>query len=168
MRTQAECGTCHNCTSVSPRHPQLVACTTDEPAGHGQRQRERVPDADGPHRPRFFCGIITKMLGYDRARGPAEAIRARSARGSCKNSSSILISNQIELPRSCPAFRDRTPSVLPTRAPRPNERADDGPVSRTVPNHGVALRNSYHGHSFGAIASPGTVRWKSRHLLRSA
>lgn len=125
----------------------------------------RVVDADGNTYLDFFAGIVTNMIGYDVAE-VREAVEAQLARGVVHTSTLYLLRGQVELAEKIARLSgipdakvfftnsgteaNETALLLATYARRSDEV--------------LALRNSYHGRSYGTIAVTGNRGWKNSSL----
>src|SRR5258708_275685 len=125
----------------------------------------RVTDATGRTYLDFFCGILTNMLGYD-VPEVREAIQRQISTGVVHTSTLYLIRNQVELAEKLARLSgiDNAKVFFANSGTEANETALMLATVARRSNQVLALRNSYHGHSFGAIAITGNGAWKSSPL----
>jgi len=125
----------------------------------------RVTDADGREYLDLFAGILTTMLGHDVPEVRA-AVEAQLARGVVHTSTLYLIRSQVEL-----AERIARLSGIPdarvfftSSGTEANEAALLLATGARRSNSVLALRNSYHGRSFGTMAVTGNRGWSASSL----
>src|ERR1700734_2254027 len=122
----------------------------------------RVTDAQGRGYLDFFAGILTNMLGYDVAE-VREAVERQIATGIYHTSTLYLIRNQVEL-----AEKIAKVSGIPdakvfftNSGSEANETALAAALAHRKANQVLAMRNSYHGRTFGTVAITGNANWKA-------
>jgi 4-aminobutyrate aminotransferase len=121
----------------------------------------RVTDAQGRGYLDFFAGILTNMLGYD-VPEVREAVERQLATGVVHTSTLYLIRHQVELAEKIARLSGiKDAKVFFTNSgTEANETALLLATAARGANQVLALRNSYHGRSFGAIAITGNNAWK--------
>ncbi|MFI5932356.1 aspartate aminotransferase family protein [Actinoplanes sp. NPDC051494] len=119
-----------------------------------------VTDASGRTYLDFFGGVLTNMLGYDVAE-IREAVEKQLATGIVHSSTLYLIRQQVEL-----AEKIARVSGIPdarvfftNSGTEANEAALLFATNARRSNQVLAIRNSYHGRSFGAMAVTGHRSW---------
>ncbi|MDP8959098.1 MAG: aspartate aminotransferase family protein [Actinomycetota bacterium] len=144
--------------------PDWLALYYREPISLVEGKGCRVWDAQGKEYLDFFGGILTTMTGYAVPR-VVDAIREQSGR-MLHSSTLYLIEPQIEL-----AERIAELSGIPdakvfftNSGTEANDTALLLATSYRRSNQVLALRNSYHGRSFSAIAITGTRSWSASSL----
>ncbi|MDQ4008446.1 MAG: aspartate aminotransferase family protein, partial [Actinomycetota bacterium] len=130
-------------------------------AGSGRR----VTGADGRTYLDFFAGILTNAIGYDVAE-ISDAIRHQVDTGVLHTSTLYLIRQQVAL-----AERVARLSGIPdakvfftNSGTEANEAALMLSTQLRRSNQVLALRNSYHGRSFGAVGTTGIRGWSASSL----
>src|SRR5215471_14645181 len=125
----------------------------------------RVTDASGRTYLDFFCGILTNMLGYDLPE-IRDAVQRQLSTGIVHTSTLYLIRSQVELAEKL-ARLSGIPDAKVFFTNSGNEANETALMLATVArqsNQVLAMRGSYHGRSFGAVAITGNVAWKSSQL----
>jgi 4-aminobutyrate aminotransferase len=145
--------------------PSWVALYYDQPLEIVSGKGSRVTDASGTSYLDFFCGILTNMLGYD-VPEVREAVERQLGTGVVHTSTLYLIRNQVELAEKIARLSGiADPKVFFTNSgTEANETALLLATAARGSNQVLALRNSYHGRSFGAVAITGNGAWKSSQL----
>ena len=125
----------------------------------------RVTDAEGRSYLDFFCGILTNMLGYD-VPEVREAVERQLGTGIVHTSTLYLIRHQVELAEKLARLSgiENAKVFFTNSGTEANETALMIATAARRSNQVLALRNSYHGHSFGVIAITGNGAWKSTPL----
>src|SRR6201987_3757825 len=125
----------------------------------------RVTDADGHTYLDFFCGILTNMLGYD-VPEVREAVERQLATGVVHTSTLYLIRSQIELAEKLARLSgiEDAKVFFTNSGTEANETALMLATAARGSNQVLAMRNSYHGRSFGAGAITGNASWRSSQL----
>ena len=125
----------------------------------------RVTDAEGRSYLDFFCGILTNMLGYD-VPEVREAVERQLSTGIVHTSTLYLIRHQVELAEKLARLSgiENAKVFFTNSGTEANETALMIATAARRSNQVLALRNSYHGHSFGVIAITGNGAWKSTPL----
>jgi 4-aminobutyrate aminotransferase-like enzyme len=125
----------------------------------------RVTDASGRSYLDFFCGILTNMLGYDLPE-VRDAVARQLSTGIVHTSTLYLIRSQVELAEKLARLSGiKDAKVFFTNSgTEANETALMLATAARRSNQVLAMRGSYHGRSFGAVAITGNVAWKSSQL----
>jgi 4-aminobutyrate aminotransferase len=125
----------------------------------------RVTDANGRTYLDFFGGVLTNMLGYDIAE-VREAVERQLATGVVHTSTLYLIRKQVEL-----AEKIARVSGIPdarvffaNSGTEANEAALLFATNHRRSHQILAIRNSYHGRSFAAMAITGHRSWSASGL----
>src|SRR5436189_381649 len=145
--------------------PNWVGIYYDEPIEIVSGKGCRVTDAQGRGYLDFFAGILTNMLGYDVAE-VRDAVERQLATGVVHTSTLYLIRSQVELAEKLARLSGiQNAKVFFTNSgTEANETALMLATAAQGSNQVLAMRNSYHGRSFGAVAITGNVAWKSSQL----
>jgi 4-aminobutyrate aminotransferase-like enzyme len=156
-------------TDLLARHravlPSWVGLYYDHPLEITSGKGCRVTDAEGRSYLDFFAGILTNMLGYD-VPEVREAVERQLATGVVHTSTLYLIRHQVELAEKI-AKLSGIPGAkvfFTNSGTEANETALLLATAARGSNTVLALRNSYHGRSFGAVAITGNNAWKSSTL----
>ncbi len=125
----------------------------------------RVTDASGRTYLDFFCGILTNMLGYD-VPEVRDAVQRQLSTGIVHTSTLYLIRSQVELAEKLARLSGiKDAKVFFTNSgTEANETALMLATAARRSNQVLAMRGSYHGRSFGAVAITGNLAWKSSPL----
>jgi 4-aminobutyrate aminotransferase len=145
--------------------PNWVALYYDQPLELTSGSGSRVTDAGGRSYLDFFCGILTNMLGYD-VPEVREAVQRQLDTGVVHTSTLYLIRNQVELAEKLAGLSgiENAKVFFTNSGTEANETALMLATAARRSNQVLALRNSYHGRSFGAVAITGNGAWKSSPL----
>jgi 4-aminobutyrate aminotransferase len=152
-------------TDLLARHravlPNWVGLYYDHPLEITSGKGCRVTDADGRSYLDFFAGILTNMLGYD-VPEIREAVERQLATGVVHTSTLYLIRHQIELAEKIARLSGISGAKVffTNSGTEANETALLLATAARGSNQVLALRNSYHGRSFGAVAITGNNAWK--------
>ena len=121
----------------------------------------RVTDAEGRSYLDFFGGILTNMLGYD-VPEVREAVERQIATGVVHTSTLYLIGQQVELAEKIARLSGIPDAKVffTNSGTEANETALLLAAVARGSNQVLALRNSYHGRSFGVVAITGNAAWK--------
>lgn len=145
--------------------PSWLSLYYDSPIELASGKGARVTDADGHTYLDFFCGIVTTMLGYDVAE-VREAVERQLARGVVHTSTLYLIRGQVEV-----AERIARLSGIPdAKVFFTNSGTEANETALLLATHArgtdqvLAMRNSYHGRSYGTIGVTGNRGWKNSSL----
>jgi 4-aminobutyrate aminotransferase len=145
--------------------PDWIALYYDQPLEIVSGSGSRVTDADGRTYLDFFCGILTNMLGYD-VPEVREAVQRQLGTGVVHTSTLYLIRNQVELAEKIARLSgiENAKVFFTNSGTEANETALLLATAARRSNQVLALRNSYHGRSFGAVAITGNGAWKTSQL----
>jgi 4-aminobutyrate aminotransferase len=145
--------------------PDWIALYYDQPLEIVSGSGSRVTDSDGRTYLDFFCGILTSMLGYDLPE-VREAVQRQLGTGVVHTSTLYLIRNQVELAEKIARLSgiDDAKVFFTNSGTEANETALLLATAARRSNQVLALRNSYHGRSFGAVAITGNGAWKTSQL----
>ena len=145
--------------------PDWMALYYDEPLELVSGKGSRVTDASGRGYLDFFGGILTNMLGYDVAE-VREAVERQLGSGIAHTSTLYLIRHQVELAEKIARLSgiEDAKVFFTSSGTEANETALLLATAARRSNQVLALRNSYHGRSFGAVALTGIGSWKSSQL----
>jgi len=121
----------------------------------------RVTDRAGRSYLDFFAGILTCMLGYD-VPEVREAVERQLATGVVHTSTLYLIRNQVELAEKISGLSgiNNAKVYFTSSGTEANEVALLAALSARGADQVLAMRGSYHGRSFGAVAATGNPAWK--------
>jgi 4-aminobutyrate aminotransferase len=142
--------------------PNWVGLYYDQPIEIVSGRGCRVADAEGAEYLDFFAGILTNMLGYDvpEVRG---AIERQVATGVVHTSTLYLIGQQVELAERIAALSG-IPDAKVFFTASGSEAIELALLLCTQyrrSNSVLALRNSYHGRSYAAMAVTGNRGWSA-------
>jgi len=145
--------------------PNWMAVYYDEPLEITGGSGSRVTDASGRSYLDFFGGILTNMLGYD-VPAVREAVERQLRTGVVHTSTLYLIRGQIELAEKIARLSGIPDAKVffTNSGTEANETALLLATAARRSNQVLALRNSYHGRSFGAVAITGNGSWRSSQL----
>ena len=145
--------------------PDWVALYYDEPLELVSGKGSRVTDAAGRSYLDFFGGILTNMLGYDLPE-VREAVERQLAAGITHTSTLYLIRSQVELAEKIARLSgiEAAKVFFTSSGTEANETALLLATAARRSSQVLAMRNSYHGRSFGAVAITGNSAWKSSQL----
>jgi 4-aminobutyrate aminotransferase len=145
--------------------PDWIALYYDQPLEIVSGSGSRVTDSGGRTYLDFFCGILTNMLGYDLPE-VREAVQRQLSTGVVHTSTLYLIRNQVELAEKIARLSgiDDAKVFFTNSGTEANETALLLATAARRSNQVLALRNSYHGRSFGAVAITGNGAWKTSQL----
>jgi len=155
--------------SLFDRHhavlPNWVGLYYAEPLELVRGSGSRVTDSAGRTYLDFFCGILTNMLGYDLPEVRA-AVERQLATGIVHTSTLYLIRNQVDLAEKLAGLSgiEQAKVFFTNSGTEANETALMLATAARHSNQVLAMRNSYHGRSFGAVAITGNLAWKSSPL----
>ncbi|MFC5753365.1 aspartate aminotransferase family protein [Actinomadura rugatobispora] len=153
-----------NTPSLLARHravmPSWLALNYAEPIEIVAGKGNRVTDAGGNGYLDFFTGILTNMIGYD-VPEVREAVERQLATGVVHTSTSYLLRGQVELAEKI-ARLSRIPDAkvfFTNSGTEANETALLLAAYARRTDQVLAMRQSYHGRSFGAIGVTGNRAW---------
>jgi len=154
--------------SLAERHravmPSWLATYYQEPIELTSGDGRHVWDADGNRYLDFFGGILTTMVGHNVAE-VVEALQAQAA--TLLHTSTLYLSRpMVELAERLSALSGIPDAkvFLTTSGTEANEAALLAATSYRRSNQVLALRNSYHGRSFGTVAITGNRSWSPTSL----
>lgn len=144
--------------------PAWLSLYYAEPIALVDGEGRHVVDAEGKRYLDFFGGILTTSVGY---RIPEIVDAARAQMGRMVHTSTLyLIESQIELAEQI-ARRSRIPDAkvfFVNSGTEANEAALLFACAKRHSHAVVALVNSYHGRSFGAMSVTGAPSWSATSL----
>jgi 4-aminobutyrate aminotransferase len=145
--------------------PDWVALYYDQPIEIVSGQGTRVTDAEGRTYLDFFAGIVTNTLGYDVAE-VREAVERQLRTGVVHTSTLYLLRGQVELAEKIARLSgiDNAKVFFTNSGTEANETALLLATYARKSNQVLAMRQSYHGRSFGAISITGNRTWKNNGL----
>src|ERR1700753_2144539 len=141
--------------------PNWVGVNYSEPIEIVSGKGCRVADAQGNSYLDFFAGILTNMLGYDIAE-VREAVERQIATGIYHTSTLYLIRHQVELAEKIAKLSgiENAKVFFTNSGSEANEGALLAALTARKANQILAMRNSYHGRTFGTVAITGNAAWK--------
>jgi 4-aminobutyrate aminotransferase len=145
--------------------PNWVALYYDEPIEIVSGKGNRVTDAEGNTYLDFFAGILTNMIGYD-VPEVREAVERQLATGVVHTSTVYLLRGQVELAEKIARLSGiKDAKVFFTNSgTEANETALLLATYARKTDQVFAMRQSYHGRSFGAISVTSNRSWKNNSL----
>ena len=144
--------------------PSWLALYYDEPIALARGEGRHVWDAEGTRYLDFFGGILTTMTAHALPE-VVEAVRAQAGR-IMHSSTLYLIESQIELAERIAALvpMDDAKVFFTTSGTEAIEAALLLACTARRSNQILAMRNSYHGRSFAAMAITGNRGWSASSL----
>ena len=141
--------------------PNWVGIYYDEPIEIVSGKGCRVTDAQGRGYLDFFAGILTNMLGYD-VPEVRDAVERQIASGVVHTSTLYLIRGQVELAEKIARLSgiENAKVFFTNSGTEANETALLAALTARKATEVLAMRGSYHGRSFGAVAVTGNAAWK--------
>ncbi|GAA4626470.1 aspartate aminotransferase family protein [Actinoallomurus vinaceus] len=145
--------------------PNWMALYYDEPIEIVSGKGNRVTDAGGRSYLDFFAGIVTNTLGYDLAE-VREAVERQLRTGVVHTSTLYLMRGQVELAEKIARLSgiDDAKVFFTNSGTEANETALLLATYARKSNQILAMRQSYHGRSFGATAITSNRTWKNNAL----
>ncbi|MCO6011083.1 aspartate aminotransferase family protein [Actinoallomurus purpureus] len=145
--------------------PNWMALYYDEPIEIVSGKGNRVTDANGRSYLDFFAGIVTNTLGYDLAE-VREAVERQLRTGVVHTSTLYLMRGQVELAEKIARLSgiDDAKVFFTNSGTEANETALLLATYARKSNQILAMRQSYHGRSFGATAITSNRTWKNNAL----
>src|SRR3984885_1937993 len=142
--------------------PNWVGVNYSEPIEIVSGKGCRVSDGQGNSYLDFFAGILTNMLGYDVAE-VREAVERQIATGIYHTSTLYLIRSQVELAEKIARLSGIPDAKVffTNSGSEANEAALTAALTRRKANQVLAMRNSYHGRTFGTVPLTGNAVWKA-------
>ncbi|WP_409183894.1 aspartate aminotransferase family protein [Amycolatopsis sp. VS8301801F10] len=145
--------------------PSWMSLLYDEPIEIVHAQDRRLTDANGRTYLDFFAGVLTNAMGYD-VPAISDAVRKQLDTGVLHTSTLYLIRSQVELAERI-AERSGIPDAKVFFTNSGSEANDTALMLATQyrrSNQVLAMRNSYHGRSFGTVAITGNRGWSASSL----
>ncbi|HXA62698.1 MAG TPA: aspartate aminotransferase family protein [Streptosporangiaceae bacterium] len=142
--------------------PNWVALYYDEPIEIVSGKGNRVTDAEGNTYLDFFAGILTNMIGYD-VPEVRDAVERQIATGVVHTSTVYLLRGQVELAEKIAKLSGiKDAKVFFTNSgTEANETALLLATYARKTDQVLAMRQSYHGRSFGTIGVTSNRAWKN-------
>jgi 4-aminobutyrate aminotransferase len=142
--------------------PNWVSVYYDEPIEIVSGKGVHVTDSQGRSYLDFFAGILTNMLGYDVAE-VREAVERQIGSGIVHTSTLYLIRSQVELAEKIAKLSgiENAKVFFTNSGSEANETALAAALIARKANQVLAMRNSYHGRTFGTVAITGNAAWKA-------
>ncbi|WP_370932603.1 aspartate aminotransferase family protein [Amycolatopsis sp. cg13] len=145
--------------------PSWMSLLYDEPIEIVHAQDRRLTDSTGRTYLDFFAGVLTNAMGYDIS-AISDAVRKQLDTGVLHTSTLYLIRSQVELAERI-AERSGIPDAKVFFTNSGSEANDTALMLATQyrrSNQVLAMRNSYHGRSFGTVAITGNRGWSASSL----
>ncbi|MFD1503340.1 aspartate aminotransferase family protein [Streptosporangium lutulentum] len=145
--------------------PNWLSIYYDEPIEIVGGKGNRVVDASGKSYLDFFAGILTNMIGYD-VPEVREAVERQLATGVVHTSTVYLLRGQIELAEKIAKLSGiKDAKVFFTNSgTEANETALLLATYARKTDQVLAMRQSYHGRSFGTVGVTSNRTWKNNSL----
>ncbi|MFI0450582.1 aspartate aminotransferase family protein [Actinomadura sp. 6N118] len=142
--------------------PDWLALNYERPLEIVSGKGNRVTDADGHSYLDFFSGILTNMLGYD-VPEVREAVERQLATGIVHTSTAYLLRGQVELAEKIARLSGIPDAKVffTNSGTEANETALLLAAYTRRSDQILAMRQAYHGRSFGAIGVTGHRGWKN-------
>lgn len=142
-----------------------MALYYNEPIEIVSGKGNRVVDASGKTYLDFFAGILTNMIGYD-VPEVREAVERQLATGVVHTSTVYLLRGQVELAEKIAKLSGiKDAKVFFTNSgTEANETALLLATYARGSDQVLAMRQSYHGRSFGTVSVTGNRAWKNSSL----
>ncbi|PKK13116.1 aspartate aminotransferase family protein [Thermomonospora sp. CIF 1] len=142
--------------------PNWMALYYERPIEIVSGKGVRVTDAEGNTYLDFFAGIITNILGYD-VEEVRQAVERQLATGVVHTSTAYLLRGQVELAEKIVALSGIKDAKVffVNSGTEANETALLLATYARKSNQVLAMRQSYHGRSFGAIGVTANRSWKN-------
>ncbi|WP_026412088.1 aspartate aminotransferase family protein [Actinomadura oligospora] len=152
--------------SLLQRHravmPSWVALNYANPIELVGGKGSRVTDAEGSTYLDFFVGILTNMIGYD-VPEVREAVERQLATGVVHTSTAYLLRGQVELAEKIA----RLSGIPDAKVFFTNSGTEANETALLLATYArrtdqvLAMRQSYHGRSFGAVGVTSNRAWKN-------
>jgi 4-aminobutyrate aminotransferase len=145
--------------------PNWMGLYYDEPIEIVGGKGNRVVDASGKSYLDFFAGILTNMIGYD-VPEVRHAVERQLATGIVHTSTLYLIRAQVELAEKIARLSGIPDAKVffTNSGTEANETALLLATYARKTDQVFAMRQSYHGRSFGAISVTSNRSWKNNSL----
>ncbi|RFU40407.1 aspartate aminotransferase family protein [Actinomadura logoneensis] len=152
--------------SLLQRHravmPSWLALNYGRPIELVGGKGSRVTDAEGTTYLDFFVGILTNMIGYD-VPEVREAVERQLATGVVHTSTAYLLRGQVELAEKIA----RLSGIPDAKVFFTNSGTEANETALLLATYArrtdqvLAMRQSYHGRSFGAVGVTSNRAWKN-------
>ncbi|MBP2702873.1 aspartate aminotransferase family protein [Microbispora sp. RL4-1S] len=145
--------------------PNWMALYYDEPIEIVEGKGNRVVDANGTSYLDFFAGILTNMIGYD-VPEVRDAVERQLATGVVHTSTLYLLRGQVELAEKIA----RLSGIPDAKVFFTNSGTEANEAALLLATYArgsdqvLAMRQSYHGRSFGALGVTSNRSWKNNAL----
>ncbi|MGI5269805.1 aspartate aminotransferase family protein [Nonomuraea sp. CA-218870] len=145
--------------------PNWVGLYYNDPIEIVSGKGNRVVDADGKSYLDFFAGILTNMIGYD-VPEVREAVERQIATGVVHTSTVYLLRGQIELAEKIARLSGIPDAKVffTNSGTEANETALLLATYARKSDQVLAMRQSYHGRTFGAVSVTSNRSWKNNSL----
>ncbi|NUR92363.1 MAG: aspartate aminotransferase family protein [Nonomuraea sp.] len=145
--------------------PNWVALNYNDPIEIVSGKGNRVVDSEGKSYLDFFAGILTNMIGYDIPE-VREAVERQLATGVVHTSTVYLLRGQVELAEKIARLSGIPDAKVffTNSGTEANETALLLATYARKTDQVLAMRQSYHGRSFGAISVTSNRSWKNNSL----
>ncbi|MFC4059263.1 aspartate aminotransferase family protein [Planomonospora corallina] len=145
--------------------PDWLALYYNEPIEIVSGKGCRVVDASGKSYLDFFAGILTNMIGYD-VPEVREAVERQIATGVVHTSTVYLLRGQIELAEKIARLSgiENAKVFFTNSGTEANEAALLLATYARRSDQVLAMRQSYHGRSFGTAGVTGNRSWRNNSL----
>ncbi|MEV4092900.1 aspartate aminotransferase family protein [Streptosporangium saharense] len=145
--------------------PNWLALYYNEPIEIAGGKGNRVVDASGKSYLDFFAGILTNMIGYD-VPEVREAVERQLATGVVHTSTVYLLRGQVELAEKIARLSgiENAKVFFTNSGTEANETALLLATYARKSDQVLAMRQSYHGRSFGAVSVTSNRSWKNNSL----
>jgi 4-aminobutyrate aminotransferase len=142
--------------------PNWLALNYEQPIEIVSGAGNRVTDGAGNVYLDFFAGILTNMIGYNVAE-VREAVERQLATGVVHTSTLYLLRGQIELAEKIAKLSGIADAKVffTNSGTEANETALLLATYARKSDQVLAMRQSYHGRSFGAVGVTGMRSWKN-------
>ncbi len=142
--------------------PNWLSLYYDEPIEIVRGKGNRVVDAEGHTYLDFFAGILTNMIGYD-VPEVRDAVERQLATGVVHTSTVYLLRAQVELAEKIARLSgiENAKVFFTNSGTEANETALLLATYARKSDQVLAMRQSYHGRSFGAISVTSNRSWKN-------
>jgi 4-aminobutyrate aminotransferase len=142
--------------------PDWLALNYDRPIEIVSGKGNRVTDSEGNTYLDFFVGILTNMIGYD-VEEVRQAVERQLATGIVHTSTVYLLRGQVELAEKIARLSgiEDAKVFFTNSGTEANETALLLATYARKSDQVLAMRQSYHGRSFGAIGVTSNRAWKN-------